>query len=97
VDLPRHHLPGLPGRRPGQKNASIGFLPNAGSFNVSFCTDANIPANAHCSGRTDSITAVGQSMEVSVTYTYTFYVDPLLGSAGPSIPMTSSARMVGQQ
>jgi Flp pilus assembly protein TadG len=83
-----------------QKDANIGILPPASlsSMTVAFCApDSNIPANAHCSGRADAITAAGQQVEVSVNITYTFWVDPLLGTFGPTIPMTSSARMVAQQ
>lgn len=82
-----------------QKDTFIGFLPQSsvGSFQVSICTGANIPSNGHCSGRSDAVTTAGQQVDVTVNYTYTFYFDPLLGSAGPTVPMGSSARMVAQQ
>jgi Flp pilus assembly protein TadG len=72
------------------------FLPNQGSLSVYWCT--NPPANSHCTSTIQQQpTSAGQAIEVNVSYVYTFWVDALMGSGGPTANITSSARVVAQQ
>jgi Flp pilus assembly protein TadG len=77
----------------------LNFLPKSSTSSVvvSACTGSSIPASGHCSGGFSTPTAVGDAIEVNVSYTYTFYLDPLMGTAGPTILISSSARGLAQQ
>jgi Flp pilus assembly protein TadG len=77
-----------------EQRTTYSFLPNQTSLSVYWCA---APATGHCThGPTPTITA-GEVLEVDTSYVYTFWVDPLMGSGGPTANITSSARVVAQQ
>jgi hypothetical protein len=81
-----------------QRQVDTNILPRTASspLTIAVCS-ASIPSNGHCSSGFEAPTAVGQQVEIDVYYTYTFYLDPLLGQGGPTVQVNSSARVVAQQ
>lgn len=69
----------------GVAEDNLGLIPRTGAVPPS-PTFTVVQANGH-----------GAAGSVSATYDYAFYVPTLLGLGGPTLRMTSSAPVVGQQ
>ncbi|MFY9614589.1 MAG: TadE family protein [Candidatus Dormiibacterota bacterium] len=79
-----------------QAQEHLGFLPDNGPV-LAVCVGGDIPDNGRCQSGYQQPTAVGQTIEVDIYYTYRWYVYPLFGEVGPTTVIKSSARVQAQQ
>lgn len=75
--------------------ANLGILDPGAPLSVRICA-ADTSTGANCSAPYQAA-SYGTVVEVDSTYTYRYYLDPLFGTGGPSVTITSRGRGVSQQ
>jgi len=73
---------------------NLGILSKS-TVRVTLC-QGDTTTGARCSAAYVA-SGAGTVVEVDVSYVYRYYLDPLLGSGGPTTTITSSGRAVSQQ